>query len=673
MTEKRKKEFIQTEHCMRVLESEYPHLEDAKYIRGYVTEDFQKLVVTDEEDGTKSSAYACFLDYYYGNGPFDRRIILDLDKLKLDHMYPKTVQEIDLRNYIQGKVSYVELYPDEEPSNGIDYEGDFKIHLSDVLAQLNNIDDVSDFDFEAFIEVAKYDKEFDYYMNQGTEANNDIFFLSDSHLIHEYLSCIWEIRKNNYMYTIEDVKESILHEMKFLNLADTNLRSKLVKVWFVETYSQEANYYLYDKIPSLLDTYKSYAYELISQNDILATRAIAYLDYEGAPFWPINYLEAEQLLKKLFSLGDFDAANTLGYLYYYHNPRYYDRTCEDMHDYEKAYHYFSIGTVNHGKESKYKLADCFWYGNGVEQNKAFASQLIEESYSNLRMELRDGEYYSKFADVAFRMAKVDYDKYLNTNELAYLYAAKYEISEALFAIRKRYITIDYIGDEEVYKNISNFYSNFEFEEVTKQIPLDPKLFNLLYSDINSPGLKARFSFKVYKNNDFKLRFYLPKDDDGNILTVLGEYGLAFNTREIEIMGYCQDKITDRGQAKDFEYTYFYDENDDFVLHVTTNGEEFYLINPTLILKDKYLNPGKPHKLALVLVNNQKLSERLPFKAIADGFDLKANDRVLLRPDSKDEEPKEVSVFKVINVFENELDLPIAFYDKVIDKVDNFTN
>lgn len=669
MREDKKNKFIHTEHIIEILESEYPHLKEAKYVYGYISKSGKSLIVTGKTKETNVSEYSKFSTKYFNKGIFD--IKLDINKIKIDHLFPKTVKEIDLKNYIQGKISYSELVG-EDVSNGFDYDGDFKIHLSDLLAQLNNIDQLGDFDFEAFINLAEYDKEFEYYMQQGPLANNDIFFLSDAHLIHNYLSCIWEINKDNFLYTIEDVRESIMHEMKYLNFQDTTNRSKLVKVWFVETYSQEANYYLYDKIPSLLDTYKSYAYQLIAENDILATRAIAYLDYEGAPFWPINYLEAEELLKKLFELGEYDAANTLGYLYYYHNPRYYDMTSDSLSDYDKAFYYFSIGAINNSKESKYKLADCFWYGYGVKENKGFASKLIEESYSKLRMEIRDGEYYSKFADVAYRMSKIDYDNYLKSNNIAYLYAAKHEISEALFAIRKRYLTIDYIGDEEVYKNISNFYSNFEFLELTKSISMDSKLFNLLYSDLQSPGMKTRFSIKVNNDNEFKLKFYVSKKSEQNIFTVLGEYGLAYNTKEIEIRGYCNDHIKDSGLVKDFEYDYFYNEDDDFVVHIMTRNNDYYIINPNLIINDKYLTLGNPHKIALVLLNNQKLSERLPYKAIADGFDIKANDRVLIKPDGN-EAPMEVSVFKVINVFENELEKPINEYDVIIDKVENFTN
>ena len=669
MREDKKKKFIHKEHNIEILEAEYPHLKESKYVSGYISKNGKSLIITGKIDETDANEYAKFSTQYIMKGIYD--ISVDLNKVKIDHLFPKTVQEIDLRNYVQGKISYSELVG-EEVSNGFDYDGDFKIHLSDILAQLNNIDDLKDFNFDAFISLAEYDKEFEYYMELGKLANNDIFFLSDAHLIHLYLSAIYEIARDNFMYSIEDVKESIMHEMQFLNMADINYRSKLVKVWFVETYSQEANYYLYDKVPSLLDTYKSYAYDLISQNDLLATRAIAYLDYEGAPFWQVNYIEAETLLKKLFELGEYDAANTLGYLYYYHNPRYFDKSSETIHDYAKAFHYFSIGCVNGSKESKYKLADCFWYGNGVDQNKGFASKLIEELYNKLRMELRDEEYYSKFADVAYRMAKIDYDNYLKTNDQAYLYATKHEISEALFAIRKRYLTIDYIGDNEVYKNISDFYANLEFEELTKNIPMDSKLFNLLFNDLQSPGMKTRFTFKVNNENEFRLRFYVPKKSEHQILTVLGEYGLAFNTSSIEIRGYCNEKIKDNGLVKDIEYDYFYNEDDDFVIHIMTRNNDYYIINPNLILDDKYLNPGKPHKLALVLLNNQKLSERLPYKVIADGFDLKPNDRVLVHI-GEDEPPMEVSVFKALNVFENELRNPVDYYDRVIEKVDNFTN
>ncbi len=665
MNERDRFNFIYSTHNFRIIDSSYEILNKIEYFYGFQIDNDEKIVIcgpAKEEDQDEFDNFLkTELKVPYGAA------YLNVSELNVDHLFPKIVKEIDLRNYVQGKISYFELCDGMEINNGIDFEGNFMIHLADLLTYINSLDDIYNFDFDVFSKAGKFDKEFMYYLENTFSSVFDTFFLNESNLIVRYLLAIYQIVNDNYLYTIDDVKDSILWEMKFLNLADVNQRSKLVKVWFVEQYSQESNYYLYNQVPSLLSTYKSYAYELIDDGDILATNAIAYLDYEGAPFWPINYLEAEQLLKIIYASGDFGAANTLGYLYFYHNPH------GDKPDYDNAFRYYSIAASAGIIEAKYKQADCVLNGYGCQKNKEFAYKIYNDLHSSLRLEFAKGDYLCKFADVAYRLAKLDYDEYLETNNEMNLNVAKYEIAEALYAIRKRYITIDYIGDDIVYKKISDLYSLMGFEPLKDDylLILNENFFEYILLECNAPGLKSRYEVKVSDENEITLRLSLPKNSKQNILITLGECGKVIESKEIVITGYSYDIVKDKGKITDIERSYYYNDDGDFVVHMQTGKEEFYITSPAIKLDNKIVNIGEPIEMALLLLNNQKLCDYLPYQAFTNGISLKPNDRVLVKTPEKKEE--EFTVFKVVKVFRYELDQPINKYGVIIDKLDTLAN
>lgn len=658
---------INNTHYMSVIESKIEILNDnSLIIEGYITDDNKYLIIREVykegEEITETIVTSDQVDF-----DEDYNMYVSLSKIKLDHRKPKVVKKEDFKNYLQGKITYFEFVGYEEFDNGYCFNDTLKVTLSDILAQLNSIDTIYDFDFEAYLEASHFDNELDKYLRQGHILADDIFFQNETHLVAKILKILVDIKDDNYIYSLDLVKSSLKDEVKYFNSNESKNRSYLVKSFFVETYSQEANYYLYNQIPNLLSTYKEYAYYLIDQDDELAIKAIAYLDYEGAPFWNKNYTEAKDLLEKLLQKGDMDAANTLGYLYYYHNP--YDTKA----DYNKAFYYFSIGALGNNDESKYKLADCFLNGYGCKQNQKIAYKLLNELFLKTRNEFRSGNFITKFADVAYRMAKIDYETYVKENDESMLDVAKYEISEALYAIRKRMNTIDYIGDSEVYENIYDLYSNFEFENVTNEIQIDNiKTLGLILLDVREKDIDCKYEFYSSNAGEIYLRIYLPNKSDKYIFQTFNNFGKAILTKELEIKGYSNDVINQKGKLKDLHFDCFTNDEGDFVIDITDKYKDIYIFAPSLIVAKELTNLGSSHKVALILANNQKLSENLPFIIIADGFDLKPNDRVKIAV-NKGRETMEVSVYKVINMFESELPFEYKKMDRVIEKIDNLIN
>jgi len=586
---------------------------------------------------------------------------IKLDNLKLDHMPTKKVSEEEFIKYICKDITRDEFYGYFEPNNGFEFDGKLDLKLDYLKRYLDKINEPSEITLEAFSLAIDYDTYLSKFV-YSFDKNEDYFFENEKLLFTQFVGCMQKLRDEDYMYTLDDIKESVNEEIDYFK-GLTKKRSKLVMSMFIEKHSQEANYYQFKEVPKLIDTYREYADILIGMNDKLAIKAKAYLDYEGAFFWPVDYKEAEELLLKLAKFGDDDAYNTLGYLYYYHMN-------SDKSNYEKAFHYFSIGAILNHAESKYKLADCLYYGQGCEKNEYVAYQIIDDLYYNQKNIFSNGNMIWKFADVSYRHAL--FHKY-GCNNLANIkneHLAKKNISESLYAINKRMETIDYIGDDLVFKDIIKVYNSFDFLKIKKEIDIDDEIYEDLINDldINEDNLLCKlFSLK---DNRIRLEIFFKTKLDRKILFTYTDYGKSYLHNKIVIEGYSNFDKTVK---------YFYKKSGlDFIklsgfntLVITVNSNVYFIQEPKIIVPNELIDKGKMHQIAAILLDDQKLSESMPFYFIADGFELKPNDRVLL--DAPNGGYIEASVYKVLILYENELDYPISKYRSIVRKVEKFVN
>jgi hypothetical protein len=578
----------------------------------------------------------------------NHNIVIPLNELSIDFMDPKEVTANELHDYFKGNISYEELTGYLEPNNGYIFKGKISYDLSELDEYLNKINNIDDVDVYSLENVLEHDKFFNDMLETDLPWDYDVFFKENKHLLYLFIQLLFRAKFNDYIYSFDQIKESIKVELDYLNKKTEN-RSLLLMSYFVEIHSQESNYFMFNKIPNLLDVYKSYLNKLIELDDNLAIQAKAYLCYEGAFFWNIDYLEAEKLLKKLYLNGDVDAANTLGYLYYYH-----------LVDYNKAFMYFSIGAANGNDESKIKLSDCLKYGYGCQKNEIVAYKTLDDLYEKTKSKFLEQKFYSKFPDCALRLHYFHKMKSLFKDEELSLRQAKREIIEAKASIIKRMALLDYVGDNDVYNNILKEYNKYKFKKPEEYYDLDSlyKFDEIISSAFINPD-NVYFELTPLGNDKQVLKIF--SDDYSRLfLEDYVDYGEAYLTGEISIFGFSNNTKNLSGSINDLKFMYSKN-NCDVAVFFKTLNDTFFLADPFVVTPFDIIDKGPMHKMAVCLRDNQKLCDELPFLASCDDIDVSVNDRVYI------EDNVCVNVYKVINIYEGDLIGYFDSYPKVISK------
>ena len=253
--------------------------------------------------------------------------------------------------------------------------------------------------------------------------------------------------------------------------------------------------------------WKKFTDELSGLGNFNAMRIKAYACYGGNSVYDCDWAESARLLEILwrdFSFGQ--AANTLGYIYYYGriDP-------EGKPDYEKAFFYFSVGSTYGIIESKYKLADMFVNGYYVARNEKMARDIVGELYAETKYRFENGEADNSFADVAYRMGRLFRD--ISRYEIdpaarkGALEVSKIYLLQAKFAIDLRIATNCAYGDNKVKENIERLLG-----EVSKMQPVTDKnvyhsynpIFISLFAD-SKQGVPLDVTVKRYKNGNVKFK------------------------------------------------------------------------------------------------------------------------------------------------------------------------
>ena len=623
-------------------------------VYGYLAKSNKYLYIqslANDEDFDELSALEEMYDY---DGEFYK---IPLKDISVDHMIPRKVDKELYVEYLRGKISSEDFYGYEKPNNGVEFNSKIELKISYLRDMLENSDDPASI-LDAYYDNTDYFINFDEAFDNYSLNKDDLEFKKEETTVIAFLTILDLCFDNNFKYNLEQIKESINQECDYFS-GKTNDRSHLLKMIFIEKHAQEGNYYLFKEYPYLLDIFKQYLDDLIFRDDMLAIKAKAYLDYEGAFFWPANYKEAETLLLKLYNMKDYEVANTLGYLYYYHNP---NGEC----DYNKAFMYFSIGAAFNITESRYKLADCLINGLGTPKNERVGFDLLARVYVDTRIEFTKGNQLSKYADVLVRMHDA-YDRNLDSDDENFCYRRKVHcITEAKYAIEMRRNALDYIGDDIVYNKICDKYSLYEFE------PLDDKIYLIndlmlreILLDIFTMTDEAKKLVKVSlkaRNGEATLKIKLSERIQRQMLVTFVDYGKSILTDELVIKGKCDLNIEETSNFKNiFLFVRELDEIDHLIVAGAINA---FIYEPYVILPKKLKKTGKLHKFISVLYNDQHLSDRLPVLCLADGFDLKQNDRVIVGDDFDSEE---ATVYKTFVLYESELEMKLNEYDRVISK------
>lgn len=602
---------------------------DNDYINDY-TNGYLKKYLTDKGYVRKHSYY------------------IPLDIVEIDHLEPKIIFPEQYQNYLKGKIDYEELTGYLLPNNGFKLKGKINVNINDfyqfVLKYVN-----TDFLFP-YLEARMYDDEFDMFFDNELDYDIDPFFNNQKHVIATFCKSFMNYYKNNYIYKFDQILSSLAKEVDYFNNKSKD-RSLIIMSTFVEIHAQESNYYQFNLMPKLLEVFKEYLDYLIDLDDSLALKAKAYLDYEGAYFWKINYKESEQLLLRLANKGDSEACNTLGYLYYYHNL-----TGEP--DYKKAYDYFVPAALLNNHEAIYKIADCIYYGKGTILNTVLAKRLLTNLYEETKKEYLNGFYLSKYADVCLRLARISLIE--DNKKQAIIYAL-----EAKYALKMRMNMIDYLGDDIVKKEIDDFLVQFDFEALPAIIEIDD--FDLLNDFISSINYHddVLYEIKNINNDIYAISFYL-NEHLNKFEQIYSKYGKIFLSKEITIFGYMDYPIDLEGIVENLELLSDSKINDGKIV-LKINDTIICLYDSFIAMPNELIEGSNIHKMALVLLNNQKLSDHVPFLFIADGFDIRPNDRVKIGEYPYE---SEATVYKVITIPEDELEEPIDSYEYIKEVIRN---
>jgi len=224
-------------------------------------------------------------------------------------------------------------------------------------------------------------------------------------------------------YTEEEIKRMERFVQKYFNMKDVKLEK-----------ADEAT----------RSQYKEYVEALCAINNICGLRCKAYACYgEGNAVYRCDWKVSEECLIKLVELdNDYWAANSLGYIYYY------GRTTDNVPDYERAFKYFSVAALYGIHEAIYKIADLCLKGQGVPMRCLGAAENILNwmYYNEVKPQFLQGNFRSKFADVAWRMGRVYLSKAqeeATDTDRAYRYYL-----EAAYALKRR-AKYNFYGDNTV--------------------------------------------------------------------------------------------------------------------------------------------------------------------------------------------------------------------------------
>lgn len=171
-----------------------------------------------------------------------------------------------------------------------------------------------------------------------------------------------------------------------------------IKEDYIGYYSEEDH--LREASEKELLLYVLYTDEMAAKKSITALRAKARGCFGGDKAYAVNWTRARDLYLQLMELdGDSLYPTMLGHIYYA------GRTSGGKPEMDKAFYYYSIGTMGGNDEAKLRMADMFRKGEGTLPNPEIALKLVREEYEELLPFVAEGFFGTRFAEAAWRMGE----------------------------------------------------------------------------------------------------------------------------------------------------------------------------------------------------------------------------------------------------------------------------
>lgn len=228
--------------------------------------------------------------------------------------------------------------------------------------------------------------------------------------------------------------------------------------------------------------------KMCSKGDAWALEKKADTYYGGNKIVPCDWKIAEQALLKLERGGNKYAANSLGYIYYS------DRLGEPHYD--KAFYYFSKAAKAGIVEARYKLSDLYRKGHGVPKDPDKAFAMLKKVYASQLAAIQDGNFSSKYADVALRMGYC-YEEGAGCEQD--LQKAREYFLRAKYAIEMRILRGAGFGDDVVRNNIEQALERVGQQEDGEEICITdlPGYPGMEYSNLSVRSKKALLGHMQY--------------------------------------------------------------------------------------------------------------------------------------------------------------------------------
>ena len=402
-------------------------------------------------------------------------------------------------------------------------------------------------------------------------------------------------------------------------------------------------------------TYKKYVEALVSIDDPTGLNAKAYGCYGGNEIWENDWQASADCLEKLLKHpGEEQAANSLGYIYFY------GRLSDGKPDYEKAFRYFARAAAAGFYEARYKLADMYKNGYYVAKDPFLAYALTEGVYEETKRRFMEGADAIPFADAALRMGIFALDNEEEEEAGEYLLEADY-------AIRRRMACGDFFGDTKVFARI---------QELRKKAGCEAG------SEKSRISLNRPWPFGLFMQDTAYDRYWLKvkKVKDGLKLT-LSRKGRHRRERPVETLltlpelGYCEKITRVTLRAKKIRKLFQAAESpllvDEWDVKYSKKGrvDSFYLEGKKVfsIAADVYemkkehpVKPDKVYTFASVIFHEGGDT----YDYICDIPGVKAGDTVVVPSYAG---PVRVQVVRVFKKNISGMELPYSRYKKVIEK------
>ena len=427
----------------------------------------------------------------------------------------------------------------------------------------------------------------------------------------------------------------------------------------VKTFKKDT---LLNKLPEKeLPIYKKIVSDLFEEGDVNAIETIGYGHYGGNRAFKCDFNISERAMKILLDkIQDYRMqgfyANTLGYIYYY------GRVNGGVPQYEEAFKYFTFAANCGVYEAKYKLSDMYRDGLGMEiKSPSLAKSIVTDLYNENLKYIINGEFDSKFADIALRMGNYllpDDDETDKYRIRAMLTCALKHYNEARFAIRMRILKSEHYGDGRVAASIEEAIEKtkekLEYKPLKKLIAYDVE--DLISQNLID-GRKMHLSVRALKNGIYKLTFKMERKYN---------YGhrprIFMSVPEIDMCG-LYDKITVYAKPSEpFECTSLVFDSVD-VNHFYYRGELVGSIPLYCEFTIKAENKAKDKEYRFAAVSVARSDKEYDY--LCDDENISIDDRVLVNAYEID---TPALVVRIFTKKENELALPLSHYKKIIGKI-----